>query len=271
MGVALGLLVGLGSLAVQTVDLQGTLDALAPGAVFAVPSGDYARAVLKQPVTLVGAEPAPTFDEIVLAGPGAGRVALANLRAKADLVGQGFDELALYECELAAGALRVTGLTYLELTSLAFTPNPQGTVEAPGASVLALDSTLGTLSGARLYRANSPCTTVLATDFERTLANDLVLAQPARIGKHLALSWDVPGPAAMLFGRTRTQTPLRAPRSAQGYWHLAGPRWMSVMVVTPGSLVLQVPPDARLLGLQVSFQAMGPRRAFSRVVSTLVR
>ena len=252
-------------------DVQAMLDALPPGSYVSIPSGSYGRVVIHQPLTIVGADPAPTFAEIALDGATGGRLSLANLRTTSNLEGKGFDELRLFEIEVAAGRVRVNGLDYLELAHLTFTPIPFGDVEAPGASVMLLDSAVGSLSGARLYRSGSTCVQVAPTDFEKTLDNDLILAQPVRVGGNLSLSWSLPGPVAVLLGRTRTQVPLHAPHSAAGYWHLAGSRWLTVTVVTPGSLSIQVPPAMELTGLQIAFQVMGPNRYLSRPATAVVR
>lgn len=252
-------------------DIQATLDALPPDARFQVPSGSYGRTVLRTPMTLVGADPAPSFTELVLEGSSGGQLKLVNMSTSADLTGQGFEELFVFEFEIAANRLHVDGLRYLEATHLTFSPVPFGHVEVPGASVLLLDSFVGSLSGARLYRGGSTCFQVNPTEFEKSLANDLVLSHPVRIGGPISLSWSLASPVAVLFGRNRTQRPLHAPRASAGYWHLAGTRWLTLTVVSPGSMVLQVPPDPLLIGFQTAFQLMGPNRTFSRPASAVVR
>jgi hypothetical protein len=256
---------------VPLTDLQATLDALPSGATVTIPSGNYGRTVVRKPLTLIGEDPAPTLDKLELDGVAGGRVTLVNLKTASDLVGRGFDELCLFEFEIAAGRLHVDGLQYLELTRLAFTPNALGDISAPGASVLLLDSVAGSLAGRRLVLAGSACFHLAPTEFAKTLQNDLVLAQPARLGKPFTLSWSVPGPAALLLGRASTQAPLRVPHAAAGYWHLAGARWLTATVFSPGALSTQVPADPVLLGMQVSFQVISPRRYFSRPVTAVLR
>ncbi len=117
----------------------------------------------------------------------------------------------------------------------------------------------------------SACFQLAPTEFEKTLQNDLVLQQPVRLGGNVTLSWNIPSPVALLQARNRTQAPIRVPRSTSGFWHLAGPRWLTVTVVSPGSISLHVPPDPYLLGAQIAFQVVGPNRYLSRPASAVIR
>ena len=252
-------------------DFQSTLDALPPGAFVRVPSGNYGPAWIRKPMTLIGEDPTPTFESLQLDGAGGGTLSLVNLRTNSDLVGTGFDQLKLFDVEVAANRVRVRKLRYVEATRLSFSPVAFGALEAPGATVVLLDSAIGTMAGARLYQAGSACFSIVPTEFAKALKNDLTLTQPVLLGSHLTLTWSVPGPVAVLVATTRTQEPLRVPRAASGCWHLAGGLWMRAAIATPGALTVQVPPAPILTGTQVSFQVIGPNRYLSRPATAVVR
>jgi hypothetical protein len=102
-----------------------------------------------------------------------------------------------------------------------------------------------------------------------SLANDLTVARPTRLGGAVALAWSTPGPVIHLF-YSRPGPPVTiAPALGQAYLDPARARLAGVFAA-PGGVSFAVPPFAALVGLELTFQGVDLPGVVSRPVAVVL-
>ncbi len=254
--------------------LTELFDAAPAGSVVIVPPGDYRRqrAVVSKPLTIIGGDPMPKIGRLTLACNG-GALKLANLQIdqvftpQIDPPGPAgyyfgfFDEIRASDITFTSGG-GFFAYNYTEFVRVKAAPGEW--LSGGGGRALFLDCEAAGLFANRLY-TNDPtieCAASVPIPPVR-LNDDMHMPEAPRLGGMLALSWSIPGPAALLFGYTKTREPRKIRNSAAGFWHLAGTRFLRVAVTSPGELTVQIPNDTTLIGMTTAFQVMGPGRHYS--------
>jgi hypothetical protein len=251
---------------------QDQVDAASPGDIVVLPAGNHGTLTVTKALTLIG-QPGSIFNQIVLSGAG-GNLTLSNVRTLTDLTGQGFDQVRLSEVDVG-GAVSVLGVRYLEInrSKLGVPLDNVNDIYAPGATVVLLDSTLihgvGRVETERFFVSNTDPIQRLVASSSHGLTNDMALTGGMRPGQNFVLSWDTPGPLAVLYAATGTRPDPIAPQRYSGTWHLDNSYWPLFVVPQTGSMIVGLPPSGHLYGIELAFQAVTPRH-FSRPVLSVV-
>jgi len=268
-------------------NVQAMVDLAEPGSIVLVPSGTHAELVLTKPLVLLGATPRPTLGHVVLAGPGAGSLTLANLRlasptgGSALIEGRGFPEIHVSDCELV-GTLRVAGARWLEVSRS--TLSQSGTVgpfiEARGATTSLMDVVITPFPPplqnigpdvltARLCLVHASIPGSVQAKAVRSFANDLELGGQPHPGGTLDLTWTTPAPSVVVLASTGMRHPSE---KSSGYWFLHEDARIIAVEPSPGGMQFPIPVDVRLLGHRLAFQLYDwfPPQSLSRPVATVI-